>query len=131
MTIASIPGGLWPHFQEYDPAHLDRDQDADLIIQRTLGCGMWEEVRWLLMTHGVERTRQFLRLTGALSKVTLMPPMIEHTSWPTVLSLVSKKRADKLSKPLIRAIILLAGTPGSKRLGVFVARYQRLAWSIA
>jgi hypothetical protein len=64
MTIASIPGGLWPHFQEYDPIHLDRDQDADLIIQRTLEYGTWEEVRWLLATYGVERTRQFLRLHG-------------------------------------------------------------------
>lgn len=62
MTSAGIPGGLWPHFQEYDPAHMDRDQDADLIIQRTLEYGTWEEVRWLLTTYGMERTRQFLRL---------------------------------------------------------------------
>ena len=36
MTIANIPGGLWAHFQEYDPTQLDPDQDADLIIQRPL-----------------------------------------------------------------------------------------------
>ena len=36
MTTASIPIGLWPHFQEYDPQRLDANQDADLIIQRTL-----------------------------------------------------------------------------------------------
>lgn len=64
MTTASVPSGLRPHFQEYDPARLDRDQDADLIIQRTLEFGTWDEVRWLLTTYGMERTRQFLRLHG-------------------------------------------------------------------
>ena len=33
MTTTNTPSGLWPHFQEYDPQRLDRDQDADLIIQ--------------------------------------------------------------------------------------------------
>jgi hypothetical protein len=36
MTNASIPSGLWPYFQEVDPRRLDREQDADLIVQRTL-----------------------------------------------------------------------------------------------
>jgi len=46
MTNASIPSGLWPHFQEYDPRRLDREQDADLIVQRTLEHGTWEEDIW-------------------------------------------------------------------------------------
>ncbi len=64
MTIASIPDGLWPHFQEYDPAHLDRDKDADLIIQRTLEFGTWEEIRWLVTSYGIERIREFVRQRG-------------------------------------------------------------------
>ncbi len=64
MTSTSIPSGLWPHFQEYDPRRLDRDQDADLIIQRTLEHGTWEEIRWLVASYGVERIRKFVRLRG-------------------------------------------------------------------
>jgi hypothetical protein len=64
MTSTSIPSGLWPHFQEYDPRLLDRDQDADLIIQRTLEHGTWEEIRWLVAAYGVERIRKFIRLRG-------------------------------------------------------------------
>jgi hypothetical protein len=63
-THVNIPAGLWPHFQEYDPTQLDRDQDADLIIQRTLEFGTWEEIRWLAATYGLDRVRQFLRLHG-------------------------------------------------------------------
>lgn len=29
---ASIPNGLWPYVQKYDPPQLDREHDADLII---------------------------------------------------------------------------------------------------
>ena len=72
MTIADIPSGLWPHFQEYDAQRLDRDQDADLIIQRTLEHGTWEEIRWLVATYGVDHVRAFVRLRGErmLSRVT-------------------------------------------------------------
>ena len=31
-TNTSIPNGLWPYVQKYDPQQLDREQDADLII---------------------------------------------------------------------------------------------------
>lgn len=64
MTSATIPGGLWPHFQEYDPQLLDREQDADLIIQRTLEYGTWEELRWLIASYGADRIREFVRLRG-------------------------------------------------------------------
>ena len=64
MSSASIPSGLWPHFQEYDPQRLDRDLDADLIIQRTLEHGTWEEIHWLLSSYGVEPIRKFVRLRG-------------------------------------------------------------------
>ena len=64
MTNASIPSGLWPYFQEVDPRRLDREQDADLIIQRTLEYGTWEEIRWLMAAYGRKRISQFVRLRG-------------------------------------------------------------------
>lgn len=53
-----------PHFQEYDPAELDLARDSNLIIQRTLDFGTWEEVRWLFEVYGAARIRQFLRRYG-------------------------------------------------------------------
>ena len=64
MTDAGIPSGLWPYFQEYDPQQLDREQDADLIIQRTLEYGTWEEIRWLMASYGRKRIREYVRLHG-------------------------------------------------------------------
>ncbi len=67
-----IPEGLWPYFQEYDPARLDLGEDADLIIHRALEFGTWEEARWLFATYGRQRIRAFLRRRGErlLSPVT-------------------------------------------------------------
>jgi hypothetical protein len=67
-----IPEGLRPHFQEYDPDRLDLGKYADLIIQRALEFGTWEEVRWLFATYGGQRIRLFLRQRGErlLSPVT-------------------------------------------------------------
>jgi hypothetical protein len=67
-----IPAGLWPHFQEYDPLTLDLERDANLVIQRTLEHGTWDEVRWLLTAYGAPRIRAFLRERGErlLSRVT-------------------------------------------------------------
>lgn len=72
MSYANIPSGLWPHFQEYDPHRLDQDDDADLIIQRTLEYGTWEEIRWLVGSYGMERIRDFVEIRGErmLSAVT-------------------------------------------------------------
>ncbi len=64
MTNTNIPSGLWPYFQEFDPQRLDREADADLIIQRTLEYGTWEEIRWLIEFYSVERVRKFLRRHG-------------------------------------------------------------------
>ena len=60
----NIPTGLYPHFQEYDVASLDLKRDANLIIQRTLEYGNWEEVRWLFQMYGSKRVRLFLRQRG-------------------------------------------------------------------
>jgi hypothetical protein len=72
MTLGEIPSGLRPHFQEYDPAALDLERDANLIIQRTLEYGTWDEVRWLFGTYGRARIRAFVRERGErmLSRVT-------------------------------------------------------------
>jgi len=61
---AMIPVGLHPYFQEYDVTALDLQRDANLIIQRTLEFGTWEEVRWVLSALGPERVRVFLRQYG-------------------------------------------------------------------
>jgi len=68
---ASIPAGLVPYFQEHDPAALNLQDDADLILQRTLEYGTWEEVRWLFGIYGAPRVRRFVREHGErwLSKV--------------------------------------------------------------
>jgi hypothetical protein len=70
-SAAPIPVGLVPHFQEYDAATLDLQGDADLIMQRTLEYGTWEEVRWLFDVYDAPRVRQFVRQHGErwLSKV--------------------------------------------------------------
>lgn len=59
-----IPAGLHPFFQEYDPLSLDLARDADLIIQRSLEFGTWEDVRWLFRLYGKNRIRSFLRQHG-------------------------------------------------------------------
>jgi hypothetical protein len=61
---SNIPPGLRPYFQEYDVAALDQKRDANLIIQRTLEFGDWEEIRWLFHTYGMRRIRSFLRQHG-------------------------------------------------------------------
>jgi len=69
---AGIPGDLAPYFQEYDLQTLNLDDDANLIIQRTLEYGSWEEVRWLFGTYSKTRIRIFIRERGErlLSPVT-------------------------------------------------------------
>jgi hypothetical protein len=67
-----IPSGLKPHFQEYDMATVDLKRDANLVIQRTLENGTWEEIRWLFAAYGATRIRSFVREWGErlLSPVT-------------------------------------------------------------
>jgi len=72
MTLSDIPSGLRPHFQEYDVRTLDLDRDVNLIIQRTLEYGTWDEVRWLFGIYGGPRIRTFVQERGErlLSRVT-------------------------------------------------------------
>ena len=60
----SIPPSLKPYFQEYVLEDLHFRRDADLIIQRTLEFGNWDEIRWLFQVYQSERIRCFLREHG-------------------------------------------------------------------
>jgi hypothetical protein len=64
LSSPRIPAGLKPYFQEYDIARLDITRDANLIIQRVLEFGTWEEIRWLFETYRNKRIRLFLREHG-------------------------------------------------------------------
>jgi hypothetical protein len=65
--LVKIPVGLGPHFQEYDTSQLNLESDANLIIQRALEFGTWDDLRWLLGLYGVKRIRTFLRERGQRS----------------------------------------------------------------
>lgn len=64
VSSAEIPSRLRPHFQEYDLAQLDLSRDANLVIQRVLEFGTWEEIRWLFELYGVKRIRSYVRQHG-------------------------------------------------------------------
>jgi uncharacterized protein DUF6922 len=63
-SSSQIPRGLKPYFQEYDITRLDIIRDANLIIQRALEFGTWDEIRWLFETYRSKRIRLFLRERG-------------------------------------------------------------------
>jgi hypothetical protein len=67
-----IPSRLRPFFKEYNPDRLDMDRDANLILQRTLEYGNWEEVRWLFWRYGRRRISACVRRFGVrgLNRVT-------------------------------------------------------------
>ena len=64
VSPSHIPTGLKPYFQEYDIARLNIARDANLIIQRVLEFGTWDELRWLFETYRSKRIRLFLREYG-------------------------------------------------------------------
>ncbi len=64
LSASQIPIGLKPYFQEYDIARLHIVRDANLIIQRVLEFGTWDEIRWLFETYRSKRIRLFLRAYG-------------------------------------------------------------------
>ena len=64
MQPTLIPSSLQPYFQEYFLADLRLRRDANLIIQRTLEHGTWDEVRWLFQVYSRQRIQRFLREHG-------------------------------------------------------------------
>ena len=75
LSSESIPASLAPFFQEYDFDQLSIQEDANLIIQRTLEYGDWDEIRWLFQVYGAVRIRKFLRQLGERS---LRPPTFNY-----------------------------------------------------
>ncbi len=75
ILTGSIPAGLQPYFQEYDFSRLDLDEHANLIIQRTLEFGEWDDLCWLFATYGRRRIRLFLREHG---ERWLRPPVFNY-----------------------------------------------------
>jgi hypothetical protein len=71
-SATRVPEALRPHFQEYDLEALKLKRDANLIIQRTLEHGSWDEIRWMFRVYGKRRVQTFLRERGErmLSRVT-------------------------------------------------------------
>jgi hypothetical protein len=59
-----IPASMKPYFQEYTLEDLHVRRDADLIIQRTLEFGNWDEIHWLFQVYRRARIRRFLREHG-------------------------------------------------------------------
>ena len=55
-----IPSSIQPYFQVYGLADLHLRRDANLIIQRILDYGTWDEVRWLFQTYSRQHIRRFL-----------------------------------------------------------------------
>jgi hypothetical protein len=70
-----IPTGMRMYFQEYDPEQLNLAEQADLIIQRILEFGDWEDLRWLFATYGSKRIRMFIRQRG---ERWLRPPVFNY-----------------------------------------------------
>jgi squalene cyclase len=63
-TENKIPAELVSHFQEYDVKRLRLKRHANLIIQRTLEFGTWDDVRWLVNCYGAPRIRVYLQQYG-------------------------------------------------------------------
>lgn len=59
-----LPERLKIYFQEYNPDQLELKRDANLVIQRVLEFGNWDEIRWLFELYGARRIRKFIRQYG-------------------------------------------------------------------
>lgn len=60
----TIPTTMRPFFQEYDLESIRIRRDANLVIQRTLEYGDWEEIRWMFQVYKRQRIQRFLREHG-------------------------------------------------------------------
>lgn len=63
-AASEIPKSLKSTFQDYDFQSLDLNEDASLIMQRTLEHGTWDEVRWLFRVYGRPQIGTFIRQRG-------------------------------------------------------------------
>jgi hypothetical protein len=51
-------------FPEYDFAAIDPETCADVIIERILERGSWDELRWLFARYGEPRVSEWVRVHG-------------------------------------------------------------------
>jgi hypothetical protein len=87
-SLDKIPDVMKPHFQEYDTANLDLERDSNLVIQRTLEFGDWEEVRWLFRLYGKRRISDYMRQYGERG----LSPVV-FTYWRKLLGLRKWRKA--------------------------------------
>jgi len=64
LVSNQIPERLKSYFQEYSLDQLDTKRDANLVIQRILEFGNWDEIHWLFELYGSRRIRRFIREYG-------------------------------------------------------------------
>ncbi len=62
--VDKMPESLYIFFQEFDPAQLNLNRDADTIIERTLRFGNRVELRWLFAFYGQPRIIAWVRDMG-------------------------------------------------------------------
>ncbi len=53
-----LPDELAGLFHNYEPASIDLDRHADLVIRTVLAGGTWEQVLWLFREYGWDPVRQ-------------------------------------------------------------------------
>ncbi len=70
--VHDIPTSFSRLFKEYDFQSMNIDTHANVIIERTLEMGTWEELHWLFHQYGVSRIIAYIQRLGhrRLSKVT-------------------------------------------------------------
>jgi hypothetical protein len=52
-------------FWDVDAARIDRDRDADYVLERVMARGGWAAMRWLRATYSEAELADFLRRRGA------------------------------------------------------------------
>ena len=73
MKTPGLPREMHRFFWDCDPAQLDVDEHAGLILTRLLDYGDFAAARWASQTYGEERLRSFLVTRGrkTLSRKTI------------------------------------------------------------
>ena len=59
-----IPSSIARFLQEYRLENVTIESHANVLIERTLEMGNWDDLRWLFQTYGVSRIADYLRTFG-------------------------------------------------------------------
>ena len=60
----TIPSSIARFIQEYRFENVNIDSHANVLIERTLEMGNWDELRRLFQTYGVSRIAEYIRTLG-------------------------------------------------------------------